>query len=358
MQPSTRGLVVLTAAVVLGSCSSDPTDNLRGEAKVVATPSTVTVNQGATEFVTVELVDELGSSLAADFTVQNVGPGITVVKDSTFLPTAGGPLQTSARFVVAGTAPAASSFQIVAGGAAPDTVPVNVVPTGTGIPVVTVASTGPSATDPTVLTVPAPFQFAPDSAITFDAGAGIVIARSEDGRSVTILPPPGTTSTGTVSLVTDYLPTVAVPTTTDVPLTISATVTPMAGTGSPATAPAITIPAPGSGGGFFDGGSFDYVAPTQFGDATARLYQFTVTEPTTLTTTLDWPSVEDMGLYFFQPDGTTELVDFVADVGFAGEHPETITNTFEPGTYLVAVVNWDGTTMPFFSLGLATAAAE
>lgn len=341
MQPSTRGLVVLTAAVVLGSCSSDPTDNLRGEAKVVATPATVAVNQGATEFVTVEAVDETGSSIAADFTVQNVGPGITVVRDTTFLPTAGGPLQTNARFAVTGVSPAASSFEIVAGGAAPDTVPVNVVPTGTGIPVVTVASAGPTASDPTVLTVPAPFIFFEDPAVGTDAGTAIVTERSADGRSLTVLAPPGTTTAASAQIAAEYLPTVPIPTTTDVALTVSPTVTAIAGTNSPATAPEIPIPAPGTSGGFFDAGTFGAATCGGNSGAPCQLYKFTLPADGSFDATLNWSNTADLGLYITSADGNTDMDQFCDDLGNAEEsQPEACTITLPAGTYLATVVSF------------------
>lgn len=334
MQPSTRGMVVLTAAVALWSCSGDPTDSFQGGEKIVASPTAVFVNQGGTEFITVQLIDGQGSQLAADFEVRNIGPGITVTQDTSFLPTTnGGHLLTSARFAVGGVDPTSSTFEVVAGGVT-DTIPVRVVPTGTGIPIVTVSSTGPNANDPTVLTVAAPFQFFADSGVSTDAGAGIVISRAADGRSITVLPPPGSTTTATVSVAADYLPSVPLPTTTDVPLTISATVPTLAGADAPATAPEILLP-----GGVFAGGT--YAAATCGGNSglPCQLYKIVLAATTTLDVSATASNNADVGVYFTSADGVTDTGVFCDEHGNDGvaEHCEL---ELEAGTYLAAVVNF------------------
>lgn len=351
MQPSTRGMVVLTAAVALWSCSSDPTDSFQTGQHISATPSTVTVNQGVSEFVIVELVDDQGNQIAANFAEQNVGPGITVVKDETFLPTSGGPLQTSARFIVTGTAPAGTSFEVVAGGVT-DTIPVAVVPVGAGIPLATVSSTGPTAADPTVLTVPAPFQFSPDSGVGFDAGPGIIIARSDDGRSVTLLPPPGATSTGTVSLVTDFLPTdVILPSTTDVPLTISPTVPTLPGTGDPATAPAFDAPAVGGTTAFYDAGTFTAADITGDGGLGGQYYTLNVAADGDYTFTTNWNNDADIDQLLCSDvtcsDGGTFL-------GTGVDQPEVGTVTLTAGTYYIAIVLFDGTAPGFIATSITS----
>jgi hypothetical protein len=341
-------MVVLTAAVALWSCSGDPTDSFQGGEKIVATPTTMVVNQGTTKFVTVELIDEQGSALATNFDVRNVGPGITVVRDEAFLPVPGGTIQTSARYIVTGTGPAATTFEVVAGGVS-DTINVNVLPTGEGIPLATVASTGPNATDPTVLTVPAPFQFSPDSTVAFDAGPGIIIARSEDGRSVTLLPPPGATSTGTVTLITDYLPDVPLASTTDVPLTISPTVPSAPGTGSPATAPNFDAPAPGGTTAFYDAGGFTAADITADGGVGAQYYALTVSEDGDYTITTNWNNDADID-QLLCTDATCS--DGGVFVGTGLDQPETGTVTLTAGTYYLAIVLFEGTAPGFIATSI------
>lgn len=348
MKSSMCGLLLLAAATGLWSCNGDPTESIReGGERLVPDPSTVFVNQGTTKFVTVELLDAQGNHLPADVQVQNVGAGITVERDLEFVPTSdGSQLQTRVRFIVRGVDATTSSFEVVSGSGASATVQVKVVPAGAGIPFATVASTGPDANDPTVLTVPEGFQFWPDSGVTFGTLAGIVVGRSEDGRSLTVLPPPGTTTTGSATVFAEYLAAVPLTTTTDVPLTINATVTPMAGTDAPATAPVITIPPPGGSGGFFDAGT--YGATTCGGNtgAPCQLYKFTLTEATTVDVNLTWSNSADLGLYFMTEDGVTDTDQACDEHGNGAEaQPEHCEITLDPGTYLAGIVSYG----PFYS---------
>lgn len=337
------GSVVLAAAAGLWSCNGDPTGSIREGETLRTDPSVVFVEQGSTEFVTVQLVDGQGNPLAADFQAQNIGSGITVVEDTTFLQTTNGSrLPTSSRFIVGGVDPLVTSF-VVTSGQVSDTVPVRVVPAGAGIPFATVASTGPDASVPTVLTVPAGFQFNPDSGVIFNAGAGIIIDRAADGRSITVLPPPATTSTGTATIFVEFLPTVALATTTDVPLTISATVPAMAGTGDPATAPVITIPPPGASGGFFDAGTFGAATCGGNSGAPCQLYKFTLAAETTFDLTARWSNTADLGVYFTTADGITDTDQACDEHGNATDasgFAEHCVITLPAGTYLAAIVSY------------------
>lgn len=345
MKRSMCGLVVLAAATGLWSCKGDPTEPIRQGESIRADPSVVFVDQGGTAFVTVELVDGQGNQLAADFQAQNIGPGITVAKDTTFLPTTVGSLETRQRFIVSGVDALVTSF-VVTSGETSDTVQVRVVPVGAGIPRATVASTGPNASDPTVLTLPAGYQFNPDSGVTFDAGAAIVIDRAADGRSITVLPPPGTTSTGTATVFVEFLPTVPLATTTDVPLTISAIVPAMAGTGDPATAPVITIPPPGGSGGFFDAGTFGAATCGGNSGAPCQLYQFTLAAETTFDANMTWSNSADLGLYFMTADGITDTDQACDEHGNGAEaQPEHCVITLAAGTYLAGIVSYG----PFYA---------
>jgi hypothetical protein len=193
-----------------------------------------------------------------------------------------------------------------------------------------------------VLTVPAPFQFDLDSTVTFDAGQAIVLDRSADGRTLTILPTPGATTTGTATLFVDFLPTVPITTTTDVPLTISATVPAQPGTDAPATAPIITIPAAGAKGGFFDAGSWGAplcgVANT---GAPCQLYKFTLAADATFDMEARWSNTADVGVYFISEDGTTDTDQACDEHGNGAEaQPEHCLITLAAGTYLLGVVSF------------------
>jgi hypothetical protein len=237
----------------------------------------------------------------------------------------------------------------VVGGGSSDTVPVLVVPVGTGIPFATVSSTGPNATDPTVLTVPAPFQFSPDSTISFDAGPGIIIGRSEDGRSVTLLPPPGATSTGTATLITDYLPDVPLATTTDVALTISPTVPSAPGTGSPSTAPAFEAPAAGGTTAFYDAGVFTAADITADGGVGAQYYTLNVPADGDYTITTNWNNDADIDQLLCIDVTCSDGGSFV---GTGLDQPETGTVTLTAGTYYIAIVLFAGTAPGFIATSI------
>jgi hypothetical protein len=357
MKRSMCGLVLLTAGTGLSSCSGDPTESLRTGERILAEPSSVFVSQGGTKFVTVQLVDNQGNQLAADFTQQNVGSGITVVEDTTFIRTSdGGQLQTRSRFIVTGVAPTATSFEVASGGQTA-TIPVRVTPTGT---TVTLSNPAPAANEGLVITLPAGYKFGAGAGANVAGTAGIVQSVSADSTSITVLLPPGTSGPITVdSVAVDFVPGVLFSLPSTETVTVGA-VTPLAGTGSPGTAPAVTIAPEGGTTAFFDGGTYDYQAPIlggAFGTFPSRLYSITVADSTTLTTTVDWPSPEDLGIYFFESNGTTET-GAPGDAGGGGAHPESTTNTFAPGTYLMAVVNFNATNPPYFALIVTTEVPE
>ena len=116
---------------------------------------------------------------------------------------------------------------------------------------------------------------------------------------------------------------------------------------------------PGVGGSttINDAGTFDYQAPIlggAFGLFPSRLYKIVVPAPTTLTVTVSWPTGQDLGVYYFAADGTTEPAEGVpADNGGAGATPESSTSALLPGTYLLAVVNFGTGDPPVFSLTIS-----
>jgi len=364
MRHSLCGLAVLTALAGMWSCNGDPTESIREGEKIIADPTSLFVDQGTTKFVTVQLLDGQGNQLGANIEAQNVSPGITVEKDPTYLATTNGDrIPTSTRFIVGAVDPTAASFEVVAGSVT-DTIQVKVVPVAS-VPLVTVSSTGPNASDPTVLTVPAPFQFFPDSTVTFDTGVGIVIDRAADGSSITVLPPPGATTTGTAVIRANYIPEVPITTTTDVPLTISATVPAMAGTDNPATAPEITIPAAGASGGFFDAGSFGAATCGGNSGFPCQLYKIVLPADATFDINLTWNSTDDLGVYFLTADGTADT-DQACDDNFNGAEgqPEHCTISLPAGTYLAGIVGFGPAYDPvepeptWVALAISTPAAE
>jgi hypothetical protein len=356
MNRSMCGGFLLAAAAGMLGCSGDPTGDLVGTgAAISAIPSSLFMAQGETKPLTVSVLDAQGNELPiTDFQAAPGSAAVGVVDDTTFLATSAGELSTSRRVNVTGQAPAATTVAVTANGTTLN-VPVRVTPIST---TATLSTATPAGNEPLTITLPAGYKFGAGAGANIEGAAGAVQSVAPDSSSIVILFPPGATGPVTVDSVTvDFAPGVLFSLPTDQTVTVGP-VTPLAGTGSAATAPAITIQPVGGTTLFFDGGTYDYTAPTQFGAVPARLYTITVTDTTTLTTTVDWPSPEDIGLYFFQSNGTTEITAFAADPGVGGEHPESGTNTFPPGTYKMAVVNWSATLPPYFALSVTTEAPE
>ncbi|MFL5496229.1 MAG: hypothetical protein ACJ8DC_17725 [Gemmatimonadales bacterium] len=359
MKRSMFGVLALVAG--MSACSGDPTGDLRDEVVgVVADPTSVFVAQDDSVGVIVSAIDGQGNALdVSDLTFQAGDASISAADDPTYLAVnIGTQLQQSRRLFVKGVSPASTVLTLSTNGKSLD-LPVRVTP-------ITVAATfstaTPAANELLTITLPAGFKFGAGAGVSsLLTGSGIIASVSADSTSADVLLAPGTTGTLVIDSVTvDFAPGVkfSLPTTDSV--TVGA-VTPLAGTDAPGTAPAVTIPAAGAASTvFFDGGTFDYPAPIfggAFGDFPSRLYKIVVADSTTLTTTVDWPSAEDLGIYFFEADGTTET-GTPGDAGAGGIHPETTTNTFAPGTYLMAIVNFNLTNPPYFGLTITQPAAE
>jgi hypothetical protein len=313
-------------------------------------PSVVFVNQGANIFVTAQLLDEQGNQLPISFDATDVGSQISVVKDTTFLETTNGTkLNTRERFVVTGLAPGATSFAI-SGGGLKDTVPVKVIPTSLAA---TFSTATPVPNVPVTITLPAGYTYSSAATVETNVAAGFITAVSPDGSSADALLAPGSSGVVTLGGVSaDFLPGVPLSGPTIDSVTVAA-VTPLAGADAPGTAPALTVPAVGGTSILYDGGTFDYSAPLFGTTFPARLYKFTVPADGDFTVTLDWPSSEDLGVYYFQADGTTEAGTPADDNG-AGGHPESSTSTFTAGTYVMAIVNFSETNPPFFNIQFTT----
>ena len=206
----------------------------------------------------------------------------------------------------------------------------------------TVSSTAPAVNVPVVLTSTNPlFTFVEPGAVTVGGSAAIVTGQT--ASTLTFLPVPGSTgnvAVGAVDVVGFGLP---LPSTAPT-VTTSATVPSLAGTGAPGTAPAIPVPGIGATTGLYDSGTYTYAAPIfggAFGTFPARLYRLVVPTGRDITVTIDWTTPQDLGAYFFAADGTTEPAELgSADAGGGGAHPESVTNTFAAGTYLLAIVNF------------------
>jgi hypothetical protein len=359
MNRLTSGTASLVALLVVSGCNNDPTENLRnGITSIQAAPTTLTVVLGKTKKLQVTALDEQGNPLEEAYEVSAVGPGITVSRDSTFFPVflndtllSVPPTAPTFQYNVTGTELVSSSFTVTAEGKSV-IIPVLVGPDAANVPVATVTSTGPSASDQTVITAPDPYIFAPDAAVNFDAGGAIVLSISDDGKVITILPPPGAASKGIITgLIVPHLPQAPVSDSTDVALAIAPTVPSQPGTDDITTAPDIT-----GVSAFYDGAAFTGADITGDGGLSlAQYYKFEVTEAGDYTFTTNWGNDAD----------SDQIVCFDIDcsdgafVGAGDEQPETGTVTLQPGTYYYVPVLFafgaSGVKPPWLSLKVGIA---
>jgi hypothetical protein len=233
-------LVVLAIGVGSWACKGDPQGNLRGDAvQVIAAPSSLFIDQGETELVLIEVLDDQGNQLGiTDFAMTSGSPVVTVLEDSTFnlvFDAEGNAVRpspwTRARFhVCAGTFvfvpnptpddPNAgdqvcmdnitgSTTLTASGGGLTLDIPVRLVPVSllTGA----ISPTAPAITETVTITMPPGVLLDPaTSTVTFSDGsvpANVVVDPA--GTSVSFLAAPNTNAPATVSGVTmTYAPTV------------------------------------------------------------------------------------------------------------------------------------------------------
>jgi hypothetical protein len=163
MTHSKCGLLLLLAAAAVAACGGDPTESFQGaDEQIVADPTSLFLEQGASTFVVAELHDAQGNQLVADFEPTNVGAGITVVQDTAFLETTNGTkLQTRERFIVTGVTPGSTSFTLATGNTTLN-VPVRVIPTSIAA---TFSNASPAVNEAITVTLPADFKFGADVAL-------------------------------------------------------------------------------------------------------------------------------------------------------------------------------------------------
>jgi len=218
------GTVPLFALLALAGCNSEPTDGSRGLiASLVASPTQLFIELGGTKTVEVGAVDQLGEPLDLAYEVTATGPGITVRRDSSFLPifVNDSTLQAPAtgprfRFIVQGTDYAASSFT-VSGGGLDVVVPVQVIPQ-TGISA-TFDNPTPALGDTITLTAPAGVTFADTASLEIAGNPLIPLIVSQDATTIRFLAPPNVNSPITIKgVISASAPTVVFAPATEVAL--------------------------------------------------------------------------------------------------------------------------------------------
>ncbi|MFL5403435.1 MAG: hypothetical protein ACJ8BF_11530 [Gemmatimonadales bacterium] len=214
------GMAVLVLSVAVTSCG-DPTGDLRGNpAKVVATPSSITLDQGATQNVIVSVVDEQGNELPEPVTDVTVSPAslATVVIDPTFLAgtdTTGQPQipdPTRTQLVVTAVERNAGTVTVTAGGKSV-AIPIRVLPVATAFDA-TFSNQAPALAELVTVTAPAGFAFTDSSVVTF-AGAPTPIVTARTANTLTFLPGANTVGPATITeVVPSYAPTLSLDFTT------------------------------------------------------------------------------------------------------------------------------------------------
>lgn len=232
--------VLLVAAVA--ACNNDPSLDLSGAVgaptKVQATPQIMFINQGATKTVYLRLTDDANfATPVGPYTVSDVGPGLTVVWDSTYRPDyipgtlTNNPIQTQHRYTVKAEQNVMTSFKVTNKGITQE-LTVRVIPTTLGS---NLSSTAPAIGEDVTLTATPNLSFSidPTAPSVVTVGGQTAIIRSLTATSITFTPLPG--SSGEVSVTnvtTDYAPvlgkktlttsvSVDVPAITSVPLAFS-----------------------------------------------------------------------------------------------------------------------------------------
>ncbi len=336
MNRTMRGLAVLAIGVGAWACKGDPQGDLRGDAvKVDASPSSIFVNQGESELVVLEVLDDQGNELGiSDFAMVSNDPLINVVEDSAFnlvydaagVATRPDPW-TRARFVVSGVGGTDGTLSASGSGLSMD-IPVKVIPAA--IPAVFTPAAGDPGTAVTVTA--AGYSFLASAALDFGLDPNAIslvapiLSAAADGSSITVCPLPGSSGGGNFSDVAiSFLPTtpLALPGTGQLDITTNIVALP--GTDDPLTAPTLATPAAvGETTCAFDAGS-------GFDAAGDKYYNFDVPVDGTYTITLYWSNGADEDLF--------------VGSGFSFyDQPEAVTTNLTAGSNEIIVELFAGTT--------------
>ena len=221
------GMVPLFALLALAGCSSEPTESLRGDVALVASPTQLFIELGRTKAVEIGGVDSQGNPLDLAYEVTATGAGITVRRDSSFLPIfvndsvlQAPPTGPRFRFIVEGTGYTATTFTVSAGGE-DIVVPVQVVPQN-GL-AATFDNPTPALGELVTLTAPAGITFADTANLSLGTDsaslANPITIVSQDATTIVFIPPPSVNSPITVNgVISASAPDVVFSPATDTPL--------------------------------------------------------------------------------------------------------------------------------------------
>ncbi len=327
--------VMLVAAVA--ACNNDPSLDLSGDSgdptKIQATPQIMFINQGETKNVLLRLTDDANfATPVGPYTITDVGPGLTVVNDSTYRPDyltgelSPNPIQTQHRYKVTATQAVGTSFKVTNKGIT-QVITVNVIPTE--IPVTFSAVSGGK-----VDVSSENFVFNRGTTFDFDGAVQQPLSVSADGHTATILATSGTPLISGARA--SYLPTVALPA---VAASTGLTFTGPAGGATAATAPTITLP--DTSFTFSDKGTLVGADIGGWGGP-AAWYKLSVGSDRTLDITVDWGGGNDID--FIVWDATLNEVLYQG----TSAHPEHNTLDVTTGDYYLIVVDYNTGGAPAF----------
>lgn len=214
----------------------------------------------------------------------------------------------------------------------------------------TLSTTTPALGEEITLTrTDAAFSFNADATVNVGLDA-IVTSVAVDGSSISFVPLPTSAGPVFVNGVTIGGFSLTLPA-QQPPIDTVPAATPIAGTESPSTAPALAVPAPGGTTRVFDDATF--IAPDDIsgdGGVAAQYYSITVGAPTTLTISISsGDGVPDLDGVLCD-DLTCTTPDFTVA---STAHDESAEVTLTAGTHLLAVVNFDGGDTDFVLIELS-----
>jgi hypothetical protein len=300
----------------------------------------VTVAQGASKIVTIQVVDSNGNALPATVTAAATTADITVTPDTGFQPVFGpdnvahaNTVNDQYRVSVTGNNLAATTITVTSGGLT-QTIPVIVTPTE-------LAAT--QANDLGLITLTAP------QGLTFGDVANVTITKSttdtatvggvvsSSGNTLTFLPLEGLTdqSFAVRGVIPSYAPSLL--------LNLNATTTLTTGTNSAdlSTAPTLPVPASGTSYTIYGLPPFSYAGCAGSLGDNCDVYKITVTAPTTFHVTLNWDNTSDLGVYFLDSNGNLDTsVGFADAAGAPTPGPEEGDITLPAGTWYMGVLRF------------------
>jgi len=342
MKRSLFGLVTLAAALVLGSCATDPTKDLQGDPFAInATPTSMVINVGSAETVDLQVVDQQGNPLAANFAfaIGNAAV-VSVEQDTSFRPGLGADRLTQ-RFIITALVPDTTSVTFSSSGGVSRKV--GILSNPLNFPAVFTGS--PANINGLITFTGAGFKFPPSTRVLLGGNDQLITAISADSNSVTFRA--GQLGGGSITVVGLTLASVtsaALTLPSDVGIQVGPAVTQLTGTDAIATAPDALVPsAAGAIAVLTDEGP--YAASTDCtnspGGFPCRIYRI-VTSGADFDVSATWSNNADLGIYFTDAAGTDTGHHDCDSLGQgAGGHPEECTvDGLAAGTYYMYVVSF------------------